>query len=64
MEYTVYTCYMLAHTEPGTTPFRTQTIKIDAVNKKTAKEIAWSRILAENPVCTLVSQSTRKSRRK
>ena len=63
-EYTVYTAYKLAHTEPGTTPLRSQTQKIMAEDKETAKEIAWNRILAENAACKIVSQNARKSRRK
>lgn len=63
-EYTVYTDYKLAHTEPGATPLRSQTQKIIAEDKETAKEIAWNRILAENAFCKMVSQNARKSRRK
>lgn len=32
-EYTVYTDYKLAHTDPGTTPLRSQTQKIMAAYK-------------------------------
>lgn len=63
-EYTVYTAYKLAHTKPGTTPLRSQTHKIIAKDKETAKEIAWNKILAENAACKMVSQNARKSRRK
>lgn len=63
-EYTVYTCYKLAHTELGTTPLRSQTHKIIAEDKETAKEIAWNKILAENAYCKMVEQNARKSRRK
>lgn len=63
-EYTVHTNYKLAYTEPGTTPYRYQTLKIMAEDKETAKEIAWNRILAENAACKMVSQNARKSRRK
>ena len=63
-EYTVYTAYKLAHTELGATPLRSQTQKIMAEDKGTAKEIAWNRILAENAFCKMVSQNARKSGRK
>ena len=60
-EYTVYTAYKLVHIEAGITPFRSQTLKILAEDKETAKEIAWNRIIAENAFCKLVSQNARKS---
>lgn len=63
-EYTVYTDYKLAYTEPGTTSLRSQTHKIIAEDKETAKEIAWNRILSENAFCKMISQNARKSRRK
>lgn len=62
-EYTVYTDYKLAHTKPGTTPIRSQTHKIMAEDKETAKEIAWNKIIAENAYCKMISQNARKSRR-
>lgn len=63
-EYTVFTDYRLFLTESGTTDLRYQTMKIIAEDKETAKEIAWNRILAENPACKMMSQNARKSRRK
>ncbi len=64
LEYVVHTSYNLFHVESGSTPFRSQTHRIIAPDKKTAKEIAWNRILSENAACKIVAQSARRSRSK
>ena len=60
MEYTVHTTYKrFDHTSKNMRGF-CKTEKIIADSKDIAKEIAWNRIISENALCKLESQSARK----
>ena len=64
MEYTVHTSYKsFDHTTKTMRGF-CETQKISADSKDIAKEIAWNRIISENALCKLVSQSARMSKSK
>ena len=59
MEYTVHTTYKrFGHTSKTMRVF-CKTEKITADSKDIAKEIAWNRIISENALCKLESQSAR-----
>ena len=64
MEYTVHTTYKRFDHASKTMRGFCKTEKISAGSKDIAKEIAWNRIISENALCKLESQSARMTKSK
>lgn len=64
MEYTVHTSYKEFDPTSKTMRGFCKTEKISADSKDIAKEIAWNRIISENALCKLESQSARMTKSK
>ena len=63
-EYTVNIGYRNFDATAGSLRLYSQTMKITAEDKDTAKAIAWQTILGENPYCHFESWNARLSHRK